>query len=121
MAIEEFRHQDPETEEWHTRQGLRYDGKRNGVPGRVNTYGGALCENVVQAISRDLLADSMVRLAGDGAEIVLHVHDEPVIECDETDGPDLLAHVKATMRSVPAWAAGLPIDVEGFVCRRYHK
>ena len=46
----------------------------------VDTYGGKLTENIIQAIARDLLADSMLRVDAAGFDIVMHVHDEVVVE-----------------------------------------
>jgi DNA polymerase len=75
-------------------------------------YGGLLVENICQAICRDLLAGAMVRL---NERIVLHVHDEIVIE-----GGDLKTLVE-TMSSPPDWAKGFTIVVEGFNSPVYGK
>lgn len=85
--------------------------------GRVSTYGGKLAENVVQAASRDLLADAMLRLDRAGFPIVLTVHDEVVVEA----GPDRLPEFRETMQAAPPWAAGLPHAADTFACRRYRK
>ena len=87
----------------------------------THTYGGKLAENVTQAVSRDILADAMLRVEAHGYPIVMHVHDEIVaevaIDAPNTDLPlfeKLVAHV-------PAWATGLPIAVEGWRGLRYRK
>ena len=86
----------------------------------THTYGGKLTENVVQALSRDILAEAMTRLDAEGYDIVLHVHDEIVSECDEHRN-NYLSLFEAFMKQVPKWAAGLPIAVEGWKGKRYRK
>ena len=86
----------------------------------THTYGGKLTENVVQALSRDILAEAMTRLDAEGYHIVLHVHDEIVAECDEHRN-NYLSLFEAFMKQVPKWATGLPIAVEGWVGKRYRK
>lgn len=85
---------------------------------RVASYGGKLTENVTQAVCRDLLADALLRIASAGLDIVLHVHDEIVVEL-ENEGQ--LAGVEALMCRVPRWAAGLPLRAEGYCSARYRK
>lgn len=85
---------------------------------RVTTYGGKLTENVTQAVARDILADALVRLEGDLMCPVLHVHDEVVCEVDSSANPD---HIKAICERTPAWAAGLPVQVEVGQGARYTK
>lgn len=84
---------------------------------RVSTYGGKLTENVVQAISRDLLAEAMLRLDRAGFPLVLTVHDEVVAE----GGPERLKEFERLLVECPTWAKGLPLGVEAFACSRYHK
>jgi DNA polymerase len=83
---------------------------------RKSTYGGLLTENVIQAICRDVLVDAMLRLDPAGFELVLHVHDEPVAEVTDAARLEKMKEILATP---PAWAAGLPLAVEGYVSRRY--
>lgn len=86
---------------------------------RAETYGGSLCENVTQAVSRDILVDGMFRLRNAGFEIVMHIHDEIVVEVDE--GKRSVEEVEDIMSIVPAWAPGLPIAAEGWRGKRYKK
>lgn len=91
---------------------------------RCKTYGGSLTENVVQASARDLLADAMLRLDEKGKEIVMHVHDEVVIEAPPWDGRGVdfgLKTLEKIVSEVPAWASGLPIAAEGWRGKRYRK
>jgi DNA polymerase len=86
---------------------------------RFTTYGGSIFENVDQAVSRDLLADAMLRLEAKGYSIVLHTHDEAC--CEEPIGEHTLDEMIAIMTENPAWAATLPMKAAGFVSRRYRK
>jgi DNA polymerase len=84
----------------------------------VGTYGGKLTENIVQATSRDLLADAMLRLWERGNPLDLTVHDEIVAT---KNGVLSAPQVAECMKQVPEWAAGLPVEVEVFECERYRK
>ena len=87
----------------------------------THTYGGKLAENVTQAVSRDILADAMLRVEQHGFPIVMHVHDEIVCEV-LTCGPNMdLPLFEKCVAHVPAWASGLPIAVEGWRGVRYRK
>lgn len=83
---------------------------------RRSTYGGALCENLVQAISRDLLVHCMVEME-DEFPVAWHVHDELVSEVDE-DKADKEKY-EQYMLSLPDWAVGIPIAVETWAGKRY--
>jgi len=85
---------------------------------RDRTYGGKLVENIVQAIARDLLADKMQMLDAAGMRIVMHVHDEIVIEGD--GNPTLAAALEVMGMSV-AWAPGLPLTADGFNSQYFKK
>lgn len=93
----------------------------NTIKGRERTYGGKLCENVTQAISRDLMAEAAVRLDAAGFPIVLHVHDEIVCEVPADCAADALKEQESIMTEIPAWAEGLPLAAEGFHARFYRK
>jgi len=86
---------------------------------RIKTYGGKICENVVQAIARDVLVVSMFRLEKHGYRVVLTVHDEIVAEVP--DGFGSMAEFDRLMSENPRWAPGFPIAVEGFEAMRYRK
>lgn len=83
---------------------------------RTDTYGGKLCENVTQAVARDILAEALVRLDDLGYSTVLHVHDEVGVH-----GEHPIEEIAAVLNEPPKWAAGLPIAAEGFQCARYRK
>ena len=86
---------------------------------RQDTYGGKLVENIVQAVARDCLAYTMLKVAKAGYDIILHVHDEIVIECKEDEGT--LEEVLNIMREPIPWAKGLPLDGAGFETKYYKK
>lgn len=83
------------------------------------TYGGKLVENIVQAIARDCLADAMLRVDEAGFKIVMHVHDEIVIEVDESN--DCIAEVNKIMGAPIVWAKGLLLKAEAYECKYYKK
>ena len=85
---------------------------------RLESYGPKFVENIVQATARDILAEAMLRLNTAGYRIVMHVHDEVIIEAPETV---LLEEVCALMGQAPAWAKGLQLRADGYVCDFYQK
>lgn len=85
----------------------------------VDTYGGKLVENIVQATARDCLAYSMLALDKKGYDIVMHVHDEAVIEIDSLK--DELKNVTGIMGQTIPWAEGLPLNADGYECTYYQK
>jgi DNA polymerase len=102
--------------------GLEFWGTDSRLGGRwakLTTYGGKLCENVTQAVSRDLLADAMLRVEAAGYPVVMSVHDEVVSEAPIGFGS--LEEFERLMCVMPDWATGLPMAVEGFECERYRK
>lgn len=86
---------------------------------RLETYGGKLVENIVQAVARDLLAEAMLRIDAAGYKIVLHVHDEVVVEMPDGVG-GLEELVKIMAQPVP-WSKGLPLGADGFETLYYKK
>jgi DNA polymerase len=83
---------------------------------RLETFGGKLVENIVQAISRDLLAYAMRTLRY--TDIVAHVHDEVIIECDRRVSVDAVCK---QMSRTPPWARGLLLRADGYECDFYQK
>ena len=83
---------------------------------RIETYGGKLVENVVQAIARDCLAQAIDRLEAAGLPVVFHVHDEVVIDTKPfADSKAMLDRVIEIMATPISWAAGLPLGADGWV------
>lgn len=100
---------------------LTYEGVEQGSKqwGRIATYGGKLVENCIQAIARDCLAKSMLRLHDAGYKINFHVHDEAVLEVPNHQGS--VDEVCAIMSQPIEWAPGLPLAADGFECSFYRK
>ena len=87
--------------------------------GRNYTWGGKLVENLVQGIARDCLAVSMLRLAKAGYKIVMHVHDEVILE--EPYGTGSLENACAIMGQAIDWAPGLLLRADGYETEYYKK
>ena len=86
---------------------------------RIETYGPKLVENIVQGTARDLLAESMIRLRDAGFDIVMHVHDEAVLEVPA--GISSVDDICRIMAEAPQWAYGLPLRADGYECGFYKK
>ena len=90
---------------------------------RGSTYGGAIAENLTQAVARDLMADAMLRVERNGYDVLLTIHDELITEISE-DHPDSkfeFHNFGCLMSDSPKWADGLPIKVETWKGKRYAK
>lgn len=85
---------------------------------RLESYGPKFVENIVQATSRDILAEAMLRLNAAGYRIVMHVHDEAVIEAPADTSLDEICQV---MGQAPGWAKGLLLRADGYICDFYKK
>lgn len=84
----------------------------------VRTYGGMLCENVVQGYCRDLLAEALIRCEEAGIQVLFHVHDEIVAALSNDDQFDTFMKC---MTAPVSWADGFPLDADGWVGPRYAK
>lgn len=86
----------------------------------TETYGGKLVENIVQATARDCLAVAMQRISAKGYKIVMHIHDEIVVDapCSDTDAPAVINEI---MGLPIDWAPGLPLEGETFETPFYKK
>lgn len=87
--------------------------------GSIETYGGKLVENIVQATARDVLAHSMATLEAAGYPTVMHVHDEVITEVPYGHGS--VEELCALMSRGPKWSKGLPLAAEGFESTYYKK
>lgn len=85
---------------------------------RIESYGPKFVENIVQAISRDILCCAMRKLNEKGFDIVMHVHDEVVLEVPlEVTVTDICT----LMNQTPTWAQGLLLRADGYECNFYKK
>lgn len=102
------------------REGITYEGIGESKKWmRLETYGPKLVENIVQATSRDILAEAMLRLEDAGFDIVCHVHDEVVLEVPE--GVSSVDEINEIMAVNPEWTDGLPLSAAGFESPFYKK
>lgn len=96
---------DPDTKKW----------------GWIETYGGKLTENVIQAIARDCLAHTLLRLDELAFQTVFHVHDEVICEVPKSQGDQALREIQQIFAAVPDWAEGLPLKGAGYTTDYYLK
>ena len=101
-----------------TYAGVDQDTKRWG---RQETYGGKLVENVVQAVARDCLAVNIMRVQAKGYNIVMHIHDEMVVEIPEDDAANAFQQISDCMGTAVPWAPELPLRGDGYITRHYKK
>ena len=100
-------------------ESLHYWGANTGNWRELETYGGKITENVVQAIARDCLAAAMKNIEAAGYQIVMHIHDEVILDAP-ADRADLDTVCKLMCQPIP-WAAGLLLNADGFVGDYYKK
>ena len=102
-------------------ESILYEGTVQGTGqwGELETYGGKLVENIVQATARDCLAAAMLRLTKAGYKILMHVHDEVVMEVPEDTGS--LEDVTKIMAMNEPWEKGLIKNADGFEDVYYRK
>jgi DNA polymerase len=86
---------------------------------RARLWRGLACENITQATAHDLLRHSLRELDAEGWDVVLHVHDEIVLETDRPE--EAAAAMERVMCTAPDWANGLPLNIEASIMGRYGK
>lgn len=114
---------DPKMRLQHERHELTYWGRNAAKGGKweeVHTYGGKLVENITQATARDIMADAMRRLRGQGFDLRLTVHDEVIAYEHRCDDSRLL-QFKQVMEQPPIWWPDIPLEVDAQFTRRYQK
>lgn len=84
---------------------------------RARLWKGLACENITQAAANDVLRASLAILDN----VVLHVHDEIVVECPEADADTVKEKIEQVMCTPPAWCADLPLGVEAAIMQMYGK
>jgi len=88
---------------------------------RARLWRGLACENITQAVANDLLRHSLKRLEEEGLPVILHIHDEVVLEVPEDTAEAASARLVEIMCQPPTWASGLPLDAEVATMARYGK
>jgi DNA polymerase len=87
---------------------------------KTDTFGGSLAENVVQALTRDILRDGLLAAHKAGHKIVAHVHDEAIAE-GANNKADYEDFEHCLVSGSEEWAKGFPVGVDGFISKRYKK
>lgn len=85
---------------------------------KLESYGPKFTENIVQAISRDILAEAMLRLHASGYTIVGHIHDEVIIEAKKDISQETICTI---MQKTPGWLPGIDLKADGYTCAYYKK
>lgn len=100
---------------------ITYEGniQTTGAWGRIESYGPKLVENIVQAVARDCLAESIIRLENNGFPVVFHVHDEVI--CEVPEGRSSAKELSELMAEPISWAPGLPLKADAYECEYYRK
>ena len=91
---------------------------------KIPTYGGKLTENIIQAIARDCLAESLLNLTNAGYRPLFHIHDEIIAEVPDAGAEEnktTLENMINLMCQVPEWAEELPLNADGFINSYYKK
>ncbi|KZL94339.1 DNA polymerase [Clostridium magnum] len=86
---------------------------------RIDTYGPKLVENIVQATARDCLGEAMFNVTKAGYDIVMHVHDEIIMDVPKEFGN--IEEVNGIFGEPIDWAPGLPLKADGYECNYYMK
>lgn len=88
--------------------------------GETETWGGKISENICQSVARDCLAEAMQRVTAAGYNIVMHVHDEMIVDVP-TEDKDAAERITSLMSVAPDWAPGLPLKGETYETPFYKK
>jgi DNA polymerase len=104
-----------------SKEQLVYSGTQEGRWCRIKSYGPKLVENIIQALARDCLCFALKNLYAAKYRTVMHVHDEAIIECVDTNQAETLKNIEDIMGRVPDWAQGLPLNADGYVNKLYKK
>lgn len=110
-----------EPDQKFSREGIVYDGQNQTTKKweKIRTYSGKLAENIVQAVARDCLAESMIRLDQLGFDIVMHVHDEVILDVEK--GRSSAEEVAEIMGRPIDWAPGLLLRADAYETDFYQK
>ncbi|MBU3155157.1 DNA polymerase [Clostridium estertheticum] len=85
----------------------------------LETYGPKIVENIVQATARDCLGEAMFKVQKAGYDIVMHVHDEIIMDVPKDFGS--MEAVNNIFSEPISWAPGLPLKADGYECTYYQK
>jgi DNA polymerase len=102
-------------------ESIKYQNYDAGKWSWAESYGAKIVENIVQGIARDCLRDAMLGVAQVYPDIVMHIHDEMVVEVPEETAEDALKEISAIMGRPVPWAPGLLLRGDGYLCSFYRK
>lgn len=94
---------------------------KNGSPMTVRLWRGSLVENCAQSLARDIFVDAIRRVEERGWKLILHIHDEIVVECDEDQAEACLSDCISVLSTAPSWISDLPLAAEGSIMDCYSK
>lgn len=80
-----------------------------------------IAHNCTQATAREILVDGLLKMQKAGLRVVLHVHDEVVVEVKEDQVQDAKRQIEEIMSTAPDWMPGLPLACEAKIADRYGK
>ena len=104
---------------------LRYPNVNLNAEGQVvynddkKLWGGKIAENVVQAVARDFICDVMLRAEEAGYPVLLHIHDEIVVQVPKVQMTEAEQFLLESLRIPPGWLPDLPLDAESWNAKRY--
>ena len=87
----------------------------------MKIYGGLLSENASQALARDIFCHMLCEIDKGGHDIIFHVHDEVVVECDADKAEESLQNIISIMSTPPDWIPDIPLSAEGKILTKYEK
>ena len=87
----------------------------------IKLWGGFVAENASQALARDIFSDMLVRVNEAGHNVIMHVHDEIVVETDANKAEEVLKEVLEIMSTPPTWISDIPLSADGTILTRYTK
>ena len=87
----------------------------------MKIYGGLLSENASQALARDIFCHMLCEIDKGGHDIIFHVHDEVVVECDVDKAEESLQNIISIMSTPPDWIPDIPLSAEGKILTKYEK
>jgi DNA polymerase len=100
---------------------VTYMGYEAGKWSRLESYGPKFVENCIQGIARDCLVESMKRVSKRYPDIVMHVHDEMIVEVPEAEAEEALKYISDCMAEPISWAPGMLLRGDGYITKYYKK
>lgn len=96
---------------------------KNGKRVPVKLWGGLVAENASQALARDVFSDMLCKIneIGNGVDLIMHVHDEVVVEVDADKAEQALDQITKIMSTPPEWIPDIPVSAEGQILTKYEK